>query len=76
MKVFDEVVSIIAEILEVQTTEITEYTAIGDISSWDSLRQLMIISKIEEHFKFQFDPEVLLELEEVNDIVAAVEERI
>ena len=67
---------IIAEILKVDVEQINEDTAIGDIPEWDSLSQIQIISSIEKEFGFNFTPDVMMDLEDVSDIVAAVEERI
>lgn len=76
MNIYNEVVAIIAKVLEVSVDNISEDTAIGDIESWDSLRQIAIISALEERFGFQFEPETIMDMEDVSDIVAAVEERI
>ncbi len=67
---------IIAEILKVDVEQINDDTAIGDIPEWDSLSQIQIISSIEKEFGFNFTPDVMMDLEDVSDIVAAVEERI
>ena len=67
---------LIAGILEVPASELSEDTAIGDIPSWDSLHQVQIISEIEEKYDFNFDVETMMDLEDINDIIAAVEERI
>ncbi|WP_195661419.1 acyl carrier protein [Bacteroides nordii] len=75
MSSLNKVMEIIAEVLEVPVSEINKNTAIGDIPSWDSLRQMMIIDAIEVHFNFHFDPEVILNMEDVSDIVFAVDEK-
>lgn len=76
MNIYNEVVAIIAKVLKVSVDNISEDTAIGDIESWDSLRQIAIISALEERYGFQFEPETIMDMEDVSDIVAAVEERI
>lgn len=76
MNIYNEVVAIIAKVLDVSVDNISEDTAIGDIESWDSLRQIAIISALEERYGFQFEPETIMDMEDVSDIVAAVEERI
>ncbi len=75
-KIFGEIRRIIAKVLEAPADEITQDTAIGDMDSWDSLHQLMIISTIEREYGFRFTPDVMIELEDVGDIVHAVEERV
>lgn len=76
MDIYNEVINLIAQVLEVSSAQLSEDTAIGDIPTWDSLRQLMIVSTIEENFSIQFEPEVIMDMEDISDIVAAVEERI
>lgn len=75
-KIFDEVVDIIAEILGVEKSEINRETAIGDIESWDSLHHLQIISKIEDKYGFRFTPDIMMDLEDVDDIVNAAEDQL
>ena len=76
MNIEEKVKEIIAKVLEVKTEDINEDTAIGDIPEWDSLSHIQIISAIEKEFGFNFTPDVMMDLEDVSDIVAAVEERV
>ena len=76
MNVEEKVKEIIAGILKVSAEEISPDTAIGDIPEWDSLSHIQIVSAIEKEFGFSFTPDVMMELEDVSDIVAAVQERI
>lgn len=72
----EEVVEIIARILGIEAAQIEEDTAIGDLPEWDSLHHIQIITAIENKFGFRFMPDVMMDLEDVSDIVAATEERI
>ncbi len=56
--------------------KIEEDTAIGDFPKWDSMGQIIIISALEKEFDIKFDPEVIMDLEDVGDMIEAVEERI
>lgn len=71
-----KVKGIIATILNVDVTEIDDETAIGDLPEWDSLHHIKIISAIENEFGFRFTPDVMMDLEDVTDIVAATEKRV
>lgn len=73
MNTFEKVKEIIAETCEVDASEVTEQSAIGDFDSWDSMAQLQILNEVEDAFDISFDPEDLMDLEDVNDIVKAVE---
>ena len=72
MNVLEQVKKIIAENLNIDSSVLNEDTAIGDLPEWDSLHHLQIIATIEQKFGFQFEPDVLMDLEDVSDIVNAV----
>ena len=72
---YEKIVKIIAEILEVDTALIDEETAIGDLTEWDSLHHIKIISAIENQFGFRFAPDDMMDMEDVSDIVNATEVR-
>ena len=76
MSTEDKVIKIIAEAIEVETSKIEEDTAIGDFPKWDSMGQIIIISALEKEFDIKFDPEVIMDLEDVGDMIEAVEEHI
>lgn len=76
MELEQKVIKIIAESLEVTEGLISEDTAIGDIPEWNSLGHIVIISSLEKEFSINFDPEIIMDLEDVSDIVAAIEERL
>ena len=71
----ERIKKIIAGVLEVSESEIDDETAIGDLPSWDSLHHLQIVMKIEKKFGIKFTPEVMVDLEDVEDIVEAVKAR-
>ena len=75
MSKLKEVKAIIAENLKVDVSALSEDTAIGDLPEWDSLHHLQIVAAIEQKYGFQFEPDVLMDLEDVSDIVNAVEKR-
>jgi acyl carrier protein len=50
------------------------YTA-NDIRNWDSLRHVMIINEIENHFAIRFELMEMLEINTVADLCRAVAEK-
>lgn len=76
MNTGDKVKEIIADAIEVVVTKIEEDTAIGDFPKWDSMGQIIIITALEKEFDIKFDPEVIMDLEDVGDMIEAVEEHI
>lgn len=74
MKLEEQILQIIAHILEVDVEVVEMDTAIGDLVEWDSLHHLQIIAELEKTFSIKFKQEDLAELEDVSDLVALVEE--
>jgi len=67
---------IISKVLGVGMEIIQDDLAIGDIAEWDSLHHLQIISTIEKEYGFKFTPDVMMDLEDVEDIIHATKERV
>lgn len=72
MDTLEKVIEIIASICEVEKTEVTENSMVGDFPAWDSVGHLTILSSVEEAFDISFEPEEMMEIEDVKDIVDAV----
>ena len=73
MSTQEKVIKIIAEAIEIDIFKIDEDTSIGDFPNWDSMGQLIIITSLEKEFDIKFDPEDIMELEDVGDMIAAIE---
>jgi len=73
MNITEKVINVIAEAIEVEVNKIDEDTAIGDFPNWDSMGQLVIITSLEKEFDIKFDPEDIMELEDVGDMIEAIE---
>ena len=72
----EKVIQIIAHSLEVSPEIINEDMAIGDIPQWNSLGHVVIISALEKSFDIKFDPESIMDMEDVTDIISSIEERV
>ncbi|MCE5174412.1 MAG: acyl carrier protein [Bacteroidales bacterium] len=68
-----KVFEIVAGVCETTPDQINDNTTIGDFPQWDSVGQLTILSSVEEAFEINFEPEEMMEIEDVKDIVNAVE---
>ena len=75
-RIEEQIKNIVAAILNVSADKVEEDTAIGDLPSWDSLKHLQIIAKIEKEFDIKFTPDVMMDLEDIGDIVKATEDRV
>lgn len=76
MNVEQQVKEIVASISGVDVNEVTLQSAIGDFPQWDSMGQMAILQQVEEAFEISFEPEEMMEFEDVNDIVKAVESKL
>lgn len=76
METLDKVKAIVAEVCDVTPEKVSETTSIGDYSQWDSMGHLAILSKVEEEFDINFEPEEMMDLEDVADIVKAVNDKL
>ena len=74
MSTQEKIIKIIADSIEVEVNKIDEDTAIGDFPKWDSMGQLIIITSLEKEFDIKFDPEDIMDLEDVGDMISAIEE--
>lgn len=76
METLEKVVEIVASTCEVEKSEVSGNSTVGDFPAWDSMGHLSILTNVEEAFNISFDPEEMMELEDVNDIVCAVEKKL
>lgn len=76
MNTKEKVIEIVAKICGIDKSEVNENSTVGDFPAWDSIGHLSILSTVEEAFDINFDPEEMMELEDVNDIVKAVEAKL
>ena len=76
MEVKNKVIEIIAGVLEVNVAEITLESTVGDFPSWDSLGQLNILQSVQDEFEVEFEPEEMMDIEDVNDIINAVKSKL
>lgn len=76
MDIKEKVIEIIAETCGIEKKEVNENSTVGDFPGWDSMGHLSILQQVEESFDINFDPEEMMELEDVQDIVKAVEAKL
>ncbi len=75
METLEKVIEIVASTCEVDKSDVTEDSTVGDFPAWDSMGHLAILSAVEDAFDISFEPEEMMEIEDVNDIVKAVDEK-
>lgn len=72
MDTLEKIIEIVATTCDVDKSEVTENSTVGDFPAWDSVGHLSILSNVEEAFDISFEPEEMMEIEDVKDIVNAV----
>ena len=70
----NKVIYIIASVLQVPISEVTEHTEIGEIDEWDSLRNVAIFAELQKQFDITITQDMLVDLENVADIIDLVED--
>ena len=73
MDVKAKVFEIVAQVCDTDVANVTMESTIGDFPSWDSMGHLTILQQVEEECEVSFEPEEMMDLEDVSDIVKAVE---
>ena len=72
----NQIKTIVADVIDVNVAEVTKESAIGDFPAWDSMGQLVILQRVEETYCIKFEPEEMMEIEDVNDIIKTVEAKL
>ena len=76
MEVIEKVIEIVATTCDVDKSEVNENSTVGDFPAWDSVGHLSILSSVEEAFDISFEPEEMMEMEDVKDIAEAVKQKL
>lgn len=73
MKYLDEVKCLMAEILQIPATELAPDADMTDVDSWDSMRNIMILQTLEDHFDVMFPEDDVFDLTSVNALAEEIE---
>lgn len=76
MNTLEKIIEIVASTCDVDKSEVTENSTVGDFPAWDSVGHLSILANVEEAFDISFEPEEMMEMEDVNDIVEMVTKKL
>ena len=72
MNIDEEVRQIVAATLGIDPGAVTAETAAGELKAWDSVKMVMILSAVQEHFGVSFPDEDLFDLVSVGAIADEV----
>jgi len=71
--IFRKLTDIFSKVLENNSFNLTSETTADDIDGWDSITHMMIINEIEEQFKIKFKLIDLMNMDNVGDLIEAIE---
>ena len=73
MNYLNEVRKIVANILQISEDQLDINADMNNIKNWDSLRNIQILSSLEEHFDILFPEEDIFDLTNVQALADEVE---
>lgn len=73
MDIKEKVFEIVAECLEKNVSDLTLDTDMDDVEEWDSMRNVMILSRLEEEFDIMIPEDDIFDLVTVGAIVEEIE---
>ena len=65
----EEIRKLIAYTLGVAVKDVTDEVEIGDLDSWDSIHQLMIVSGLEEKYGIHYSEDDIFDMTSVRTII-------
>lgn len=73
MEIKEKVFEIVAECLEKNVSDLTMVTDMDEVEEWDSMRNVMILSRLEEEFDIMIPEDDIFDLVTVGAIVEEIE---
>lgn len=67
-----QMIELVAGILEVPVESLSLQTGAGDLPEWDSLAQVAIVTTVEEEYQLNLEPDSLMDIATIADLVALV----
>lgn len=73
MEIKDQVLQIVAECLELPVEQLSLDTDMDDVEGWDSMRNVMILSRLEDDFDVMIPEDDIFDLVTIDAIVEEIE---
>lgn len=73
MEIKDQVLQIVAECLELPVEQLSLDTDMDDVDGWDSMRNVMILSRLEDDFDVMIPEDDIFDLVTIGAIVEEIE---
>ena len=75
-KIYLKVCKIFDDIFNLKKIKLKKLTNANDISNWDSINNLKLIIVLEKEFKIKFDPDEIVEINNVGELIKSIEKKI
>ena len=75
-KIYLKVYKIFDDIFNLKKIKLKKSTNAEDISNWDSINNLKLIIVLEKEFKINFDPDEIVEIKNVGELIKSIEKKI
>lgn len=72
-EILKNIQEIICDVLDDETIQITEETAVNDIKDWDSVAHMTIMAMIENEFGIQMDINEIVKVRTIKEMLNSVE---
>jgi len=72
----DRILTVVASVLKVPASSLTDVSSPDTVDTWDSLQHLQVILALEEEFGIQFPADDIDRLQTVGALVTSVRERV
>ncbi len=71
----EKVLTIIAAIMAVDSSQLSEQTSAKDVAGWDSLKHMRLIMTLENEFQIKFKPQQIIAMENIGAIITYLREQ-
>ena len=75
-KIYSKLSKIFDAIFDLKKKKLKKLTNSKDISNWDSLNNLKLIIVLEKEFKIKFDPDEIVDIKNVGELIKSIEKKI
>ena len=75
-KIYLKVCKIFDDIFNLKKIKLKKSTNAEDISNWDSINNLKLIIVLEKEFKIKFEPDEIVEIQNVGELIKSIEKKI
>ncbi len=72
----NELKKLIDDVMQIDIDKIDNNKLLGTIDEWDSFNNLMLISRVEDHFKVTFSVKDIEEVDTIQKIIQIIEKKV